>query len=106
MKDAELAERRKAPRHAAAVPVGFDGGEGTTLDMSSGGVRFATAARPAPGDRLELMLGFQADGVVLRARARAVRVHSDMSDQGHVEVAAAFAEISFAGTPRARAAAQ
>jgi hypothetical protein len=55
-----LAEKRRAPRFTADYPVHFDGGLGSVVNLSSGGICFQTSSegRFAPGTvrRLYMML--------------------------------------------------
>ncbi len=95
MNDAYLSEGNEFERHNVAVPIEFDGGRGTTLEMSARDVRFETAKRLIPGTLLELTLHFQTDGVRVTAQARVLRVQAGVNGSGLAEVTAEFEKVSF-----------
>ena len=51
-------ERRHTQRYYIALPVEFDGGNGTTLDVSEAGIRLETAERLALGRLIAFRLVF------------------------------------------------
>jgi hypothetical protein len=95
MNDASFSETDQFECYRIAVPVEFDGGCGTTLEMSARHVRFATATRVAPGTLLALTLRFRTDGVKVRAQARVGQVQVAAEGSGLAEVTAEFEEVSF-----------
>jgi PilZ domain len=84
-------ERRSAHRYHVNIPIDFDGGSGTTHDVSERGIRFVTTAACALGQPIRFVLRFIRLEVG-EARWRiggtgsVVRIHSD-GDQSVVAIA-------------------
>jgi len=51
-------ERRSAQRYTVNIPIAFDGGSGTTHDVSERGIRFATTATCVLGQPIRFALRF------------------------------------------------
>ncbi|HET7711075.1 MAG TPA: PilZ domain-containing protein [Thermoanaerobaculia bacterium] len=86
------ADRRSQARHRINVPLALDGGAGTTIDMSAGGVLFETDQSPTVGSEISFTVFFIHAGspVALRCSGPVVRV---ASENGRVTVAAAIDQI-------------
>lgn len=70
------AERRASDRFVAAMPVQVDGEEGTTRDLSAGGLSFIADHGHEVGARIEVVVEYILDGhhYPLRCQAEVVRV--------------------------------
>jgi hypothetical protein len=70
------AERRESDRFVAAMPVKVDGDEGTTRDLSAGGLSFVADRSYEVGARIEVVIEYILDGhhYPLRCKAEVVRV--------------------------------
>jgi len=85
------AERRGAMRYRVAVPVDFDGGAGTTHDVSEGGIRFVTTATCWLDQPIRFVLRFIRLEVGearwrIGGTGHVVRIHAD-GDQSVVAIA-------------------
>jgi hypothetical protein len=73
--------RRHVPRLRVAVPLEFEGGAGTTRDLSTSGVSFVTPTEVSPGDdlRFAILLDAEAEGqgVTLQCEGRVTRVRRE-----------------------------
>jgi hypothetical protein len=71
-------ERRQSDRYVAEMPVSIDGREGTTQDLSSGGLSFIADRAYELGSRIDVVIEYLLDGhnYPLRCQAEVVRVRS------------------------------
>jgi hypothetical protein len=69
-------ERRASDRFVASMPVRVDGEEGTTRDLSAGGLSFVAERSYEIGATIEVVVEYILDGhhYPLRCRAQVVRV--------------------------------
>jgi len=75
-------ERRGTLRYVVAVPIDFEGGSGTTQDVSEQGIRFLSHQRFKPLQPITFTLGFRnlTDGertMRVRGSGHVVRLESD-----------------------------
>ena len=87
-----LFEKRQAERHRVTLAVKFEGGGGTSRDISAAGMFFETADRSfSPGETIHVWLLFEHvnpdEPILLRCEGRVVRVERS---EGRVGVAVAF----------------
>jgi hypothetical protein len=70
------AERRESDRFVASMPVKVDGEDGTTRDLSAGGLSFVADRSYEVGARIDVVIEYILDGhhYPLRCKAEVVRV--------------------------------
>ncbi|HEY0824106.1 MAG TPA: PilZ domain-containing protein [Ramlibacter sp.] len=77
------ADRRRADRFVAAMPVTVDGQQGTTRDLSASGLSFHADRPYPPGTVVEVVIEYLLDGHQYPLRCQVEVVRSEANDQGY-----------------------